>query len=89
MTENNPNQGKNDPDQSKQKGPERAAPRDPADLTARDRDRADDRGRGRGKPDTAGGAIPELDEPDVEGVGEESGTSIEGTMPRAHDEPDR
>jgi hypothetical protein len=47
----------------------------------RDRSQADERGEGlRKKPETDA-AIPELDEPDVEGVGNEGRSDADATMP--------
>lgn len=46
-----------------------------------DRSRADDREGLRRKPKSDSGAIPDLPEPDVEGVGNEGGDHTESTTP--------
>lgn len=67
----NPNPGTNDMNQGKQKGFEKNRSGGQGNQPGRERDLAEDRGQGtRRKPESEGG-IPELDEPDVEGVGNE------------------
>lgn len=53
---------------------------DPGTGATPDRGQADDQGLRR-KPAADDAAIPELDEPDVEGVGNEGGTHTEATLP--------
>jgi hypothetical protein len=54
----------------------------PDNPNQRDRSQADERSQGlRRKPESDDAAIPELAEPDVEGVGNEGGRHTEATMP--------
>ena len=46
-----------------------------------DRSDADDRGNRKQGPDDPNAAIPDLEEPNVEGVGNEGGKNTQATMP--------
>jgi hypothetical protein len=52
----------------------------PSPVSGRERDTAEDRSEGLRKPES-GSAIPELDEPNVEGVGEEGRDDATATTP--------
>lgn len=70
----NSNDNKQDKDRKDQKNP--------SNSPDRDRSSADDQGQGlRRKPAADDAGIPELDEPDVEGVGNEGSDHTEATMP--------
>jgi hypothetical protein len=70
----NPNDKNQDTDHKDRKNP--------SNSPDRDRSSADDQGQGlRRKPAADDAAIPELDEPDVEGVGNEGSEHTEATMP--------
>ena len=73
--------GNNPPSKGNQGEFDKDQPQNPGGQPNRDRSQADDRAEGlRRKPENPD-AIPELDEPDVEGVGKESGTHTDATMP--------
>lgn len=82
MNQNKNNQGEKKPNQGNQQQEFERKPANPSGQPNRGRDSADDRGQGIGnRPDDNEPAIPELDEPDVEGVGEEGRSSTDATMP--------
>jgi hypothetical protein len=69
MNQNKGHEGNNPPQKGSQQGADKDQLQNPSGQPGRDRDEADDQGLRR-KPDSEP-AIPELPEPDVEGVGEE------------------
>ena len=73
-------QGQPDAQKSHQPGFDKDQPGRSPGQRQPDRGLADDRGN-RKMPDDNQKAIPDLDEPDVEGVGNESGNSTKATTP--------
>lgn len=80
MNENKGHESTNSPKKGNPQGSENDPQGNPSGQPDRDRSQADDQGLRR-RPDSEP-AIPELPEPDVEGVGNEGGeNSTDATMP--------
>jgi hypothetical protein len=91
MDQKKQNQGQPNPRQGKDLDSDRNLEEQRGGNVERDRSRADDRASGARPIDDQDQAIPELDEPDVEGVGNEGRTNTsDATMPpRRSNEPKR
>ena len=83
MNQNKDNQGQHNPNQGNQQQEFDRKGTNPSGQPDLEHEIADDRGQDvRNRPDDSDQAIPELDEPDVEGVGEEGrDNSSDATMP--------
>ena len=83
MNQNKNNQGQPNPNQGNQQQEFDRKGTNPSGQPDRGREIADDREQNvRKRPDNSDQGIPELDEPDVEGVGEEGrDNSTDATMP--------
>jgi hypothetical protein len=81
MNQNNKNQGKDAPNKGTRVDFDKDQPGEVAGQPIHDRNQADKRQGLRRKPESEPAAIPELDEPNVEGVGKEEGKHTEATMP--------
>lgn len=83
MNKSKNNQGQQKPSHGNQQQEFERKGTNPSGQPDRGRDIAEDRGQDvRNRPDDSDQAIPELDEPDVEGVGEEGrDNSTDATMP--------